>query len=129
MVGAKGITGLVRSRLARVLGWSLAAILGTAVCQAQFGSGLFNEDEAEEARQEAEQERDWLFASMLSERRARAHERLGRRCQHDSVAGAVPGLPGPEPGAALVSQEDLESIRASVCAAARAASMEGRRAG
>ena len=99
MVGASGITGLVRSRFARVLWWSVAAILGTSVCQAQFGSRFFNEGEAGEARQEAEQERDWLFASMLSERRARAHERLedaASMIQSQALCPAFLGL-SPEP--------------------------------
>ena len=82
-----------------MLGWSLAAILGTSVCQAQFGSGSFEEGEAEEARQQAEQERGRLLASLLSERRARAHDRLegaGSMMQSQAVCPAFLGL-SPEP--------------------------------
>ena len=83
----------------RVLGWSLAAILGTAVCLAQFGSGYFREGEAEEARQLAEQERDRLFASLLSERRARAHDRLEGAASTIQSQALCPAFlaPSPEP--------------------------------
>ena len=99
MIGSRGTTGAGRSRFVWMLGWSLAAILGTSVCQAQFGSGYFEEGEAEEARQQAEQERGRLLASLLSERRARAHDRLegaGSMMQSQAVCPAFLGL-SPEP--------------------------------
>ena len=99
VTGAKVARGVVRSRFVRVLGWSLAAILGASVCQAQFGSGFFNEGEAEEAQLEAEHERDRLFASLLSERRARAHDRLedaASMIQSQALCPAFLGL-SPEP--------------------------------
>ena len=67
---------IFRLRLGLVLGWALGASLSISASSAQFYLGAGEEEQAEQERQDAEQERVWLLESILAARSAAAHERL-----------------------------------------------------
>ena len=68
--------GSFRSRLVSVVRWILAASLSASFCFPQFAPDDLDAVQREEAREQAERERDWLFRMALAERRDRAHARL-----------------------------------------------------
>ena len=93
--------GGARARLMRALGRSLAAMLGIAVCQAQFGVVDPERDQAEEERLWAEHDHAWLLESMLAAKSESAHARLesgASSIQSQAFCPAYLGL-SPEPGA------------------------------
>ena len=68
--------GFSTIRRAQIPGWILSVALGVSASQAQFFPASLGEDAAEDSLRDAELERDQLFASVLAERRDRAHARL-----------------------------------------------------
>ena len=68
--------GLAAIRRARISGWILSVALGVSASQAQLHPGDWGRDLSEDSLRAAEFERDELFASILAERRDRAHARL-----------------------------------------------------
>ena len=86
-------------RLVRALGWTLGAILGVAVCPAQFDIRELEREQAEEERHWAEHEHAWLLESILADRRESAHARLesaASSIQSQALCPAFLGL-SPEP--------------------------------
>ena len=56
--------------------WILAASLSASFCFPQFAPDDLDAVQREEAREQAERQRDWFFRMALAERRDRAHARL-----------------------------------------------------
>ncbi len=89
----------MRVHFGSAMRWPLAAILAVSVCQAQFGLGDAEQDQAQEERLWDEQEQEWLLESMLAARRESAHARLedaASAIQSQAICPAIVGL-SPEP--------------------------------
>lgn len=98
-LGGKPISRTMRVRIGAATCWPLAAILAVSVCQAQFGLGDAEQEQAQEERLWEEQEQEWLLESILAARRESAHARLesaASAIQPQAICPAFVGL-SPEP--------------------------------
>lgn len=83
-----------RSRLVNVVRWILAASLSASLGFPQAGPDDLDAVQREEAREQAERERDWLFKMALAERRDRAHARLEAETVPLQSQAACPAFEG-----------------------------------
>ena len=98
--GDKAMMRAIRVHLGSALSWPLAAILAVAVCQAQFGLGDAEQEQAREERLWEEQEQEWLMESILAARSASAHARLesaASAIQPQAICPAIIGLSSEPP--------------------------------